>query len=84
MNRRASYHDMRNRMEVQFREWRTSMPCYRMEVFNTGTKSPPMGEMDDAQIAYWARRVSMSDAEASIRRLSDSSARSKTRAGQAQ
>lgn len=61
----------------------TPNPRYRIDVPGTTTTSPPVGEMDDVEIAYWARRVAAKDAEISINQTNEALARAKARAGEA-
>lgn len=84
VDRRANYHYMAAKLAEQFRAWRREAPNRRENVPGTTTDTPRMGDMDDSQIDYWARRISAADAERSINMSNEAVGRSKARSGEAQ
>lgn len=90
--RRRNYHhgiDGLTRLLKSLRDgYDDAGPCpantdYRIAVPNSTAVSPRVGDMDDATIAAWARRVSAADAEVSINQTNESLGRAKYRSGEA-
>ena len=81
--RRANYHRAIAKLAEVFRLWRRDNPSKREQVPNSTEGTPPMGELDDPAIDYWARRISAADAEESINQSNEAIARAKVRAGEA-
>jgi hypothetical protein len=56
---------------------------YRIDVPNSTARSPRVGDMNDLEIAWWARRMAAAVAEMSINQTNEALARAKLRAGEA-
>ena len=81
--RRANYHRATAKLAEVFRLWRRDNPSKRDQVPNSTERPPPMGELDDDAIDFWARRTPAADAEVSINQTNEALARAKARAGEA-
>lgn len=89
--RRRNYHFLTHQLAKQFRAWRDGYddkgPCgpmrdRRESVPNSTETTPRMGDMDDEQIDFWARRISAADAEQAINMSNEAERRAKIRAGE--
>lgn len=92
--RRRNYHHSIHELQKLMRSLRdgydASGPCranpdYRLDVPNTFglVKTPRVGDMNEGEIDYWARRVAAADAEVSINQTNEALGRAKQRAGEA-
>ena len=89
--RRRNYHHGIDELSKLLRSLRDGYdargPCpqntdYRIHVPNSTETSPRVGDMNDEQIAAWARRVSAADAEVSINQTNEALGRARARNGE--
>lgn len=90
--RRRNYHHSIHELQQLLRSLRdgydSNGPCpanpdYRLDVPNSTTRTPRVGDMSDSEIDSWARRVAAADAEVSVRQSNEALGRAKQRAGEA-
>lgn len=82
--RRRNYGFLVSKLAEQYRQWRREDPTRRERLSPYSTEStPPLGELDDERIEYYARQVSQRDAERSINMTNEALDRAKHRAGEA-
>lgn len=82
--RRRNFLRASHELAKQMREWRRTAPQMTLPLSPYTTKAtPPMGELDDAEIEDFAQEISRRDAERSIQQSNESLARAKKKTGEA-